>query len=56
MSDDANDLGLHVELGEIDVLPDRILALEIRRREIVVDVDHDGRVFVVLVGYESTAK
>ncbi len=46
--DDANDLGLHAEKREINVLPDWIFVREIRARENVVDHDHYRRIFVIL--------
>src|SRR5215471_18209281 len=55
MPDDPNNFRLHVEFGEVDVLPDWVLAGEIRACEMIVDVDRDGRAFAVLIGHESPA-
>jgi hypothetical protein len=43
----SNDLGLHIELRQIDVLPDGIFARKVGSRKHIVDVDHDRRVLVV---------
>lgn len=53
--DDADDLRLDIEAGDVDVSADRVLAREVQSRERVVDIDDDGSVLVVGVGHESPA-
>ncbi len=55
MSDHADDLGLDIKSGDMDMLTDRVLVGKIGACENVVDVDHCGRVLVVLLSDEAAA-
>ena len=56
MSNYTDDFSLHVELSEVEVLADGVLIRKIHACERVVDVDHDRRIFIVLIGDEAAAQ
>ena len=55
MAHHADDFGLHIELLQMDALPDGIFMREPGARKNVVDVDHSGGVLVVLRSDEAAA-
>src|ERR1700733_10160036 len=55
VSDHTDDLRFHIKSGDMDVLPDRVLVGKVTACENVVNVDHGGRVLVVLLSDEASA-
>jgi hypothetical protein len=54
-TDDTDDFGLHIELLEIDMLPDGIFVWEVGAREDVVYIDHRRGMFAVLRRNQASA-
>src|SRR5258708_1962170 len=49
----ADDFSLHIELFQMDALPDRVFLREPGARKNVIDVDHHGGALVVLRSDEA---